>query len=365
MKERLEELRQEPLRVLADLHISSALQRAFFASFAQDHLVPSIVEQATVQKTQVDTHPVVEQPPMVSESRVVVPQSNFFTESVFTIPPSFKFLLAAAKQSGVASGSAKCSAASLLAGLIPAIHGPAAACVLQAVAQTIAGNRLWSISIPLTALSPLDLLGTIACDARQFIPTGDLADIILEAQSHPQQLGIVLLEGVDRVPFLPVIAPFIQQYRAVRQQKQQAISSTISPLRLFHPRALANDDPYQPLARFCWPANLLLAVTLDQAPGNFVFPEAYEVWFTHPEITEAKENSLEKQAIYQIGADAWHVREKENFQRGRAFSDKEFPDLTSWQKIFVTAAIEMGMKNSLPAVIKELWPSAGDDESEQ
>lgn len=371
MQAHLDQLRREPLRLLADLQITSTLRRAIFEMSAQDHSVASIVERSTVQTTQVDTHPVVEQPPMVSESRVVVSQSNFFTESAFTIPPSFEFLLTAAKQSGISSGSAKCSAAALLAGLVPAMSGPAATSVVQAVAQTIAGNRLWSIPVPLTALSPLDLLGTIASELQQFIPVGDLADIILEAQSHPQQLGIVLFEGVDRVPFLPVIAPFIQQYRAVRQQKQHVTNSSISPLRLFHPRAISHDDPYQLLANFCWPANLLLAVTLDQAPGNFIIAEAYETWFTRPEMAELKEKSLEEQKIYQVGANDWHALEKENVHKMRQFSDKGLMDSVSWQKlklwqkIFVTAALEMKMaKNSLPAVIEKLWLDASDDERE-
>ena len=323
------------------------------------------MQRPIVPANPIDSHSVVEQ------SHMVVPAPSFFAGSAFTIRFSSEILSTVIKQSGISSRSVKYSAATLLAGLVPAMHGPTATSVVQAVAQTIAGNRLWSIPVPLTALSPLDLLGTIANEAGHFIPTGDLADIILEAYSHPQQLGIVLLEGVDRVPFLPVIAPFIQQYRAVRQQKQHATNPSLSPLRLFHPRAISHDDPYQLLANFCWPANLLLAVTLDQAPGNFIIAEAYETWFTRPEMAELKEKSLEEQKIYQVGADDWHALEKENVHKMRQFSDKGLMDLVSWQKlklwqkIFVTAALEMKMaKNSLPAVIEKLWLDASDDERE-
>ena len=146
----------------------------------------------------------------------------------------------------------KICTAALLAGLIPVADNPAALAVLQTVAQVIAGKRIWSVPVPLTALSPLDLFGSINIQQRLFVPAaGELADILIEAQAHPDQLGIVLLEGADRVPFLPVIVPLLRHYCTLRQNMRQDEGSPASqtPLSLFHARALTADDLYQQLSK--------------------------------------------------------------------------------------------------------------------
>ena len=198
MQQRLAQLRKEPLQLLADLQLLTALPSSLFLpsssvitgphenfSHAASHAHPHFFTDAYTQDLSIPA------------------------ETLHSLP-----WVEAAKGGYATSDDAKICAAALLAGLLPAPEGPTAADTWQAVAQIVAGGRLWSIPVPLTALSPLDLFGTLTPHLHSFLPAaGDFADILLEAFTHPTQLAIVLLEGVDRVPISPVLAPLLQLYR--------------------------------------------------------------------------------------------------------------------------------------------------------
>jgi len=154
----------------------------------------------------------------------------------------------------------------------------------------MASGRVWSVPIPLTAMAPLDLFGMIDPERQMFIPAaGGLADIILQARKHPQELALVILEGIDRVPGMPVYVPLLRQYI----ERQQGDSAAILPssLNLFHPRALAPDDPYLELARFTWPSNLLLMVMCDSDINSLPLPSICNPWFAHLEAEHNAGNS--------------------------------------------------------------------------
>jgi hypothetical protein len=325
MQERLTELRQEPLRLLADLQLATALPSTLFQ--------PRIGE--TIDKTR---------SPIASHR-----EDSFFTDTATTIvEPGDPLWTRIAKQNGLRINDVRACAAALLAGLIPAINEPTTRAVLQTVAQIIAGRRIWFVPMPLTALSPLDLFGNMSADHQTFFPTGDLADILIEAQEHPEQLGLVVLEGIDRVPFQPVIVPLLRQYRMVQQHVQRnEEASSRETLRLFHARALSADDPYQQISRLNWPSNLLLGVTFDHDMGSFSLPVPYTSWFLSIEKKDASNSDWQgEQIVRQIAPATWYAWEKEISLLEHNQHDLSFPeDLERWQQVFYQAMLYLGMKH--------------------
>ena len=88
----------------------------------------------------------------------------------------------------------------------------------------------------MTALTTLDLFGANDTYRRAFEPTNIFADCILEAQAHPEELVIVILEGIDRVPGMPTYVPLMRQY--IEDQRHKGCTENKSPVHLFHPRVV-------------------------------------------------------------------------------------------------------------------------------
>jgi hypothetical protein len=342
MQERLAGLRKEPLHLLADLQLATALPSSL--------LQPLFGTLGNGPKSTA-----------ISSS---YRQLHFFskqaTQTLETTIANLSDLpwRKAAAPGEVSSKDAKICAAALLVGLIPAPSGPTALPLFQTVAQVLTEGRIWSVPVPLTALSPLDLFGTITADQHTFVPAaGGLADILLEASASPEQLAIVLLEGFDRVPALPVSVPLLQQYRKTRQKVQLGQTSLphVMPLSLFHPHALASDDPYQKLASFVWPENLLLGVTFDNDASSLPQPKVYTSWFVsmHP---KPKKPDYGNQGCWQVPPEQWYTWEKRIHNSVGKNTDTEWPEyLDQWQQQFCQAMTDLGIDN-VDDEIERIWP---------
>lgn len=346
MQKRLAELRQEPIQFLADLQLITSL--------ASPLLQP--LSGIAIDNPKQDFIP--------SSSE----RSRFFTDEYALSQSTHASKLQslpwkeAAKGGKATSNDAKICAAALLSGLIPAPNGPVGGDVWHTVAHMLTGGRVWFVPVPLTALSPLDLFGSIASNQRLFIPAaGGLADILLEASAHPTQLAIIILEGMDRVPILPVLAPLLQLYRRVRQNIQQGITYTrhsIS-LNLFHPQALASDDPYQKLSSFTWPENVLLGATFDNEFSSLPIPMMYTSWFVRAEpklIT--KRSRVNNQKDWQVSPELWYTWEKELFTTAsndqREYWSEHFDQ---WQRQFCNVLEDFDIQEEdVDALIEHIWP---------
>ena len=227
--------------------------------------------------------------------------------------------------------------------------------LLYAVARIITGGRTWSISVPLTATSPLDLFGSIERERRIFIPAaGGLADIVLEAQKHPQELALLVLEGIDRVPGLPVSVPLLQQYHEIRQATGTILRP--SPINLFHPRAIEQQDPYRELAQFIWPDNLLLAVTCDSEAYSLRLPSICNPWLIPVQATETKpraDTPSHIPPISQVPFNIWRIWQQE--ARRQAALLPETLLLTSHQRMFYHLLTILKAPESDKA-IAQIWP---------
>lgn len=339
VQKRLTELRQELVNLLTDLQLTSPLP---------------LDSLPTHRNT------------MLSESSRPIRQHSYFVEERVTTltPPSDLHWEEIAIQNKLDKRLIKTCTAALLAGLIPATSSLVATILFPALAQTFIGGRVWYVPISLTAISPLDLLGSITAPQQVFIPAaGSLADILIEAHAHPGLLGLIVLEGVDRVPFLPAIEPLLRQYRTVHRQCQQAEKSPASQemLQLFHARALSPNDPYRELSDLVWPPNLLLGVTFDQDVGSFPLPEAYSPWFAHIErlnmkidtATQSEESVTQKN--YQVTPTGWHTWEEEVVKQKNNQNMGYSEGVELWQLVF-SSALHLFGEEDPHAVIKQLWP---------
>lgn len=224
----------------------------------------------------------------VRDIRSVIEWSNAASALAEHTPTALKSLwIQAARRFGARSKDVRADAASLLAGLIPVPRGSGASSALRAFGDMFAGGRIWTIPVSVTTLGTGDLFGMADQVTRQFLPAaGALADIVLAAYEHPDDLGLVIFEGLDRVPGMPTYAPLLRHYVGV--QRHIIGGPAPAPLNLFHPHAFAPDDPYAALAQFSWPSNLLIAAILDEVESSFPVPLECENWMVRPETGIAK-----------------------------------------------------------------------------
>jgi archaellum component FlaC len=257
-------------------------------------------------------------------------------------------------------------ASALLAGLIPSVTGGAASSLMHAFAHMITGDRTWFVPVPVTAIAPLDLFGSIDRERRMFIPAaGGLADIFMDAQKHPEELALVVLEGIDRVPGQPVYVPLFRQYVENRQGTVAIKHST--PIHLFHPRAIDPHDPYSTLAQFRWPSNILLAATCDDDMYSIQIPGICDPWLVYMEVAERKSDAHLQGATVpdasQVSLKGWQGWRQE-IQHGTAQPQQAVKQHTLRQQLFYNALIILNVPKK-DEVMKGNWPELFNDEADK
>jgi len=350
MRQRLEELRTEPMRILADLHLTASLLPTFNGASGQ-YLPGSGMQQASApiphaSQTTEQQLPFYHGPAELwhndsTQVEIITSREQLAAKQQWIQP---------ARQAGIRPQDAQICAAAILAGLIPALVGPQSIPTLNATAQVITGGRIRPIPVPLTALSPLDLFGTIDPHQRHFVPAaGGLADVILWARTHPNELVLIILEGIDRVPGPPVYVPLLRQYIELRQ----ATASTMLPvpINLFHLRALTANDPYQELAELVWPRNVLLAVTRDHDAHSLPLPTACDRWLIRLEPPRRSDvHATTASTRTQIAADLWQTWEEQiqiasKDEGSGSYQERRLREALAWLKI-----------DNPEQVIAQVWP---------
>lgn len=354
LQERLVALKEQPMRVLAELQITTALFPMLYGENWQ------VSRNNTVRGSRTLSSEIFQQ----MGEQVELPanglawnvQNGAESNSTSLDELSSHLLHTAARAMNVQPSLVRVASAALLAGLIPALTEEAALSTLQAISQVISRGRIVLVPVPVTALSTLDLFGTIDARQRMFIPaSGGLADCILQAQEHPEELVLIVLEGVDRVPGMPVYVPLLRQYIEVRQAQ-----GTIAPINLFHPRAVDPDDPYFKLAWFTWPHNVLFAVTLDGDMNGLALPSMCERWLVQFAVERSSKAYVATRKLppscSEISLHQWHLWEQEIRSQIKPPADSEVQKaLDFWQHAFYTALTVLKVRNP-DAVVKDIWP---------
>lgn len=154
--------------------------------------------------------------------------------------------------------------AAFAAGLLPVLAGGRALGALEAYAHVAAAGRILIVSASANLGEARDLFGRVDLTGRRFVPeSSGLIDVIRAARKS-QGLMLVVIEGANRGATESYLVPLM---RAVRRG---------SSFALFHPSAVAGDDPYHSEARIEWPKNLLLSATLVEGPTTL--PVAPDLW---------------------------------------------------------------------------------------
>jgi len=355
----LTRLRQEPLRVFAELQFTSSLLSYLMQS---DQNLNQTVFTSYTSKLPAHGNRVIQQYPLAGN------MIDWHTDNpAHALPDNVTYLqkkywLHPEHHVGFQPDGIIACIAALLVGFVPMINRILADAFLQVIGQTLTNNRVWTVPVPVTAVSPLDLFGTIDTDRQLFIPApGGLADIVLQARTHPQELGLVLLEGLDRVPGLPVYAPLLRQYQACTETS----ASQIAPLNLFHPRALVPDDPYRELACFSWPQNLLLMATRDNDITSLPIPAACEPYIVHLERLEVRRiTTIHKHGQLtpsHVSLQQWQRWQQFNWETA-AHSIEELQGLNNRQKTFIQILLSLQVKDHEVEKIRELlWPERSEN----
>jgi hypothetical protein len=362
VRERLAILKEEPLRVLAELQITASLFPMLVDESRQspyEMRIPS--SYSSVARDFYDA----ELEETVSMSGLDWGlKDNSESIQVELRELQLKRWSQIAQQTGANPKDVRICTAALLAGLTPALAGDAAIPTLRAVAQVIAHGRVTIVPVSLTALTTLDLFGAIDSHRRAFVPSNGLADCILEAQEHPDELVVVILEGIDRVPGMPTYVPLLRQYIEARQHEGCAGNKT--PANLFHPRAVTANDPYLKLAWFTWPSNVLLATMLDDDQHSLASPSICDRWLVRRETTLKEDAAFSPKTIpsySSVSLERWRTWEEEvstntvNSTALQGFLDQR-------QKLFHTALTILNIKDP-DAVVEYTWPEQFQQDEEE
>ncbi len=362
VRERLATLKEEPLRVLSELQITASLFPMLVDESGQppyERRIPSphsSVAQNSNDAELVDT---------VSSSGLnwgLQDNSESIQVGLHELP--LKRWSQFAQQTGANPKDVRICTAAFLAGLIPALAGDAAIPTLRTVAQITAHGRVAIVPVSLTALTTLDLFGAIDTHRRAFIPSNGLADCIFEAQAHPDELVIVVLEGVDRVPGMPTYVPLLRQY--IKDRQHEGCTENKTPINLFHPRAVTANDPYLKLSWFTWPSNVLLATLLDDDLHSLALPSICDRWLVHRETTlkEDAASSHKTVPIYSsMTLERWRTWEEE-VSTSTTNNTALQGSLDQRQKLFHTALTILTIKDP-DAVVERTWPEQFQQDEEE
>ena len=186
-----------------------------------------------------------------------------------------KGLVSAAKQASSSAGDARSVGAALhsalVGGMVPLLSGPGALDILEGYANVATGGRFLSVTVSPTALEPADLLAKFDISSRRLVPhPSGLLDLLIFANQPEQRekLFLAVLDGINRAAVDAYLLPILACYStAWDEQRQRA-------LHLFHPSALAPENPYAAAARLVWPRNVLLAGTLVEGGATVPLPPA-------------------------------------------------------------------------------------------
>jgi hypothetical protein len=160
--------------------------------------------------------------------------------------------------------------ASFVAGAMPILLGESALALAEAYAHVVANDRLLWIPIAPDVLSPRDLLGYVDKVTGRFVPqVNGLIDVLKQAGSDPDQLFLVVLDGLNRAAIDGYLMPLLSCY-------QSGISGARRLLPLVHDLDL--EDPYAFVTSLQWPANVLLCGIWSE--GALQLPSPRSLWYT-------------------------------------------------------------------------------------
>ena len=362
LQERLAVLKEQPAKFLADLQIAASLLPMLGGGNGQS-LYENAIRSSNSFPSQA-FHQIGEKA-VFSANGLAWNTQNGTRSKVKSLDELSSSVLSAARTMNVRSSNARICAAALLTCLIPTLTGEAAISTLQAISQVITYRRIIVVPVPITALTTLDLFGTIDTSHRMFIPaTGGLADCILQAREHPEELVLVVLEGVDRVPGMPVYVPLLRQYIEVRQAQAE-----VAPINLFHPYAVHPQDPYYKLAWFTWPQNVLLAVISDGDLNGLPFPSQSDRWLVQFEATTPTKTSAAVKKLSssygEIFLDQWHSLEQEVHSRTKTILEAELQEILDPRQQAFYAALTMLKVKDPDTVVEGIWPEQFEQEGEE
>lgn len=159
----------------------------------------------------------------------------------------------------------------LLAGGVPVLVGESALDILETYAACVTGGRVLWLPIAPSLLESADLIGKPDAATRNFVPhAAGLADLLLEAKRRPDNLYLVVLDGINRAAIEHYLQPMLNLYHELWH------TSRTHSFPFFHSHAVLENDPYAELAQMHLTQNILITATLSD--GMAVIPPPASFW---------------------------------------------------------------------------------------
>jgi hypothetical protein len=170
---------------------------------------------------------------------------------------------AAFKAEGFAASHFQHIHAALAGRLVPVLAGADAQRAAEAYARVVTAERIAVVNVGAHAAEPGDMFGRVSPVGHVVPHAAGLCDLLTAAGTSTGYM-LVLLEGANRAPPESVLIPLVRAWRLG------------TSIRVFHPAAIDEDDPYADCASVIWPSNVLLACTLVE--GATTLPMPSELW---------------------------------------------------------------------------------------
>jgi hypothetical protein len=237
MRERLNKIREAPIRAVTEMLATSAL----LPSLIESNRRPRRAASALTASSFSEPAPVEEPTKVVTNISQALLDAGVALDSMFPLLGAF------------------------VGGLLPVCAGDAAATALRRIGRSLCGGEVWCLPVSPIATSLQDILaGTGLAGQRQVV--GSLFDVIEAARQKPDALSLCVLEGIDLAPTDGYLIPLVG---LVSDGSDGRSKSHCIPL-------LAADGS----GSLEWPRNLLLAVTV--ARGRTSLPLPRTTWDVAP-----------------------------------------------------------------------------------
>jgi hypothetical protein len=164
----------------------------------------------------------------------------------------------------VAKGQSPVSVAAIfstmLAGRLPAIHGPEARELLSLIGQVICGRQPFWSSVGGNFCHPLDLFGYMDEQGGGLVESPGAILSFLRAAKASEHMHLLVLEGINRSPLEAYLSPVLLGLCA-------HVSSVPIP-----PISRRGSSSSLPAGISEWPRNVLICGTLIEGPSSFKIP---------------------------------------------------------------------------------------------
>ncbi|WP_126556682.1 hypothetical protein [Dictyobacter kobayashii] len=158
--------------------------------------------------------------------------------------------------------------AAFISGMIPLLAGKDAFYILKSYASIVVGGRLSHIHVTMSrndSATPSEIVSSKNTNKESFISSLGLTSLFSEASQNPDNMYLVVLDGINQALFEECLAPLLHCYDNRWKQGNASIPDNSYSL---------NRTNKKPIGLF-WPKNVLLAGIFVETSNNAKIPQLF------------------------------------------------------------------------------------------